>query len=324
MDVPTLQTRVEEHFRSHARAYGLEPEGVRAEYLLNWGGFVNASFRVSDGRSRHFLKLTSDPSILPGLRLWRTLHRVLEERYHAPRIREWVELPDTSYEGLLFEWIEGTVPQHLRDPLAGRVLPVIARLHRDAELAGHLPATASRCADTYLQTLHERFTEDLRLIEAERPAFVSEARLDWMRQEVDELEGRVTNGAAFQEPGEAPIHADLWANNFLVTAQDEWFLLDWDGLRRGDPALDWATLLGPSPADLTPLRPERHPEELGLDAAMRERLRLYARATLLDWIIDPLADWIVAGVAPDHLERVRAEKERLHHAALARYRALYP
>jgi hypothetical protein len=47
--------------------------------------------------------------------------------------------------------------------------------------------------------------------------------------------------------------------------------------------------------------------------------------SLLDWVIDPLADWIEAGVVgPDHVSAVREEKERIHGEALELYRAVYP
>jgi hypothetical protein len=60
-----------------------------------------------------------------------------------------------------------------------------------------------------------------------------------------------------------------------------------------------------------------------LTSAERERLSYLGRATLLDWVIDPLSDWIDAGTAPEHEHAVRAGKERIHKRALACYAELY-
>lgn len=37
---------------------------------------------------------------------------------------------------------------------------------------------------------------------------------------------------------------------------------------------------------------------------------IYARASLLDWTIDPLADWIDADAAPENAAEVRRESNR--------------
>jgi hypothetical protein len=108
-----------------------------------------------------------------------------------------------------------------------------------------------------------------------------------------------------------------------VTPRGEWYVLDWDDLQLGDPALDWCMLFGPAPADLRTVMERTLPPSITIGAGVHARLRLYARASLLDWIIDPLADWIDAPESPEHLEEVRAEKERIHRAALEAYRARY-
>ena len=51
---------------------------------------------------------------------------------------------------------------------------------------------------------------------------------------------------------------------------------------------------------------------------------MFQRAFVLDMVIDPLADWVAAEFSPEHVEEVRAEKERVHKEALAKYRTLYP
>jgi hypothetical protein len=50
---------------------------------------------------------------------------------------------------------------------------------------------------------------------------------------------------------------------------------------------------------------------------------LYLRARLLDWVIDVLADYIEAEVAPEQRDRVQTEKKRQHLQALALYQSRY-
>lgn len=88
-------------------------------------------------------------------------------------------------------------------------------------------------------------------------------------------------------------------------------------LRRRDPALDYATVLSPPP--LTCLLDVDAATDLPDDPVLRE-LRVYARVTLLEWIIDPLADLVAAVAATDHAAEVYAEKERIYRAATELYR----
>jgi hypothetical protein len=75
-------------------------------------------------------------------------------------------------------------------------------------------------------------------------------------------------------------------------------------LELGDPAVDWAMLFGPRRDDPGRVAEGTLPPGLALDPSVRERLAIYSRASLLDWTIDPLADWINAGEAPECGTRV--------------------
>jgi Ser/Thr protein kinase RdoA (MazF antagonist) len=322
MDLADLQSAIRHHFRERGAELGLIADRFEIEYVLNWGGFVNRSFRVSDGRKSFHLKLADTPETLDALRRWRDLGKALEP-YHAPPILAWVDLAGTPFAGPLTAWIDGRPPDRMKRELADEVLPVIARLHADAGLAARLGAP-SNCAATYLETYSDRFAEDLEYVARHPPPFVSEGKLRVMREEAARLEAIVRCSAAFDEPARSPIHADLWADNFLFTADGAWHLIDWDELRIGDPMLDYAMLLGPSASYLRPLDCFDQVEPFLASDAERERLALYARASLLDWAIDSLADYIDAGAAPEHAARVRAEKKRIHVEALDLYATLYP
>ena len=154
------------------------------------------------------------------------------------------------------------------------------------------------------------------------PPFVSLDLLDWMMGETRELEGLARDLPAFHQPAGSPTHGDLWPSNVLVTGGGEWYIIDWDDLALGDPALEYSILLGPlwrqgkmSQAEIEGLLPD-NPD-------FRQRFNLCLRALVLDEVIDTLADWVESDFAPDHQVKVRAEKERIHRDSLNLYRELY-
>jgi thiamine kinase-like enzyme len=144
-----------------------------------------------------------------------------------------------------------------------------------------------------------------------------------MQEETANLEAEVAGLDAFSRPAAQPTHGDLWANNLLLSPAGVWYVIDWDGLGLGDPVMDWAMLFGPTRSRVSQADAARLGRSLGLDADQQARLRVYARASLLDWIIDPLADWVQAGSEPHFGPEVRDSNERVHTEALRTYRAAY-
>jgi Ser/Thr protein kinase RdoA (MazF antagonist) len=240
--------------------------------------------------------------------------------YHAPPILEWIELD--SVAGPLFPCLPGNAPKFSGQVVA-ELVPVLRKLNADSELAAALqPSHVLSAQAAYQASFHERFMEDLRGIRDSRPPFVSEDLLRWLEDEVEILSDLVDSSAAFGKPLTKPIHGDLWLDNILWVSTNDWYLVDWDCMRIGDPAADLATLLGPTAQDPRPLKMLERADGV-LTSAERERLSYLGRATLLDWVIDPLSDWIDAGAAPEHEHAVRAEKERIHKRALGCYADLY-
>ena len=139
-----------------------------------------------------------------------------------------------------------------------------------------------------------------------------------MRAETDFLRRVALESAAFDEPVSSAIHGDLWFGNVLID-NDRWWIIDWDDLKIGDPAHDMSLIL------FTALDNSRSASRWlsDRDAAFAERFQLYARAALLTFVIDPIADWIFAESFPDVRDASRAHREALHRWALARYRNLY-
>jgi len=306
-------------FVSRAADFGLDGAHVDVRYVLNWGGFVNTSLQIWDGRTGLHVKLATSAQGQSALRRWQRLDAALRT-YRAPPILAWVEVGAAG--GLVFPLLEGAAPSASSEVIES-VLDQVRALWMDAELARRLGDEAAvTAADCYLGTYHNRFSADLVAIEGERPHFLAEDDLSWMRAEVADLERRVRETPAFLEEVTSPTHGDLWLNNVLWESSRSWWILDWDDLRIGDPAMDLAMLAGPTSTDLRPLKPLRQPRD-GLSEAAGERLHLLGRASLLDWVIDPLADWIEAKVEPLHEAEVRAEKQRVHREALSLYRQLY-
>jgi len=326
-----IQQRVVEYFQAHAARYGLQAGSLSARYILNWGGFVNVSFTVSDGRRAYHLKLADLDETIADLERWYDLRAPLESRYRAPKIVDWVEMDDMPLAGLLFEHFAGRQARFAQEPALHRqVLELAARLHADSELTTTLLALdgpPGDCADYFIATYIDRFDEDLLAVVRDLPEFVSLTTLDWMQGETRHLEALAREGAAFAMPAAAPTHGDLWENNVLVNERGDWVVLDWDDLALGDPALEYSILLsaiwrqnpaqGLAVAQWLPL-PAR------ADPALQERLALCLRAYLLDEVIDTLADYVECDFAPEHRDQVRAEKQRKHLAALELYRQLYP
>jgi Phosphotransferase enzyme family len=304
------------HLASEARRFGIAPKTLSVTPLLNWGGFDNASFSVTDGRRRLHVKLSAR---CEQLRRFYNASPILSERYRCPNVLGWIDLPNTDVGGLVFDAVDGgpieEIPSNVMHDL-GRTLE---HLHDDDELRALLGNDGARCVDTYLGIYDRRFAADLELIVATPPPFVTPEVLAFMHAEASNITAQAIASAAFQEPARAPIHADIWEHNILIDRSGTWFLIDWDGLRIGDPALDWAMAAGMAQTFTGT------GSSLGIPsiAAIQNRIDLYHRAMHLDRVIDVLADWIMAAEHPQWMMKVRTANEAHHRRSLDLYRALY-
>lgn len=320
-----LESRIAEALLS-AGLLGPQVDRIEVRRLLNWGGFVNASFRVSDADRVLHVKLADDDLSAACLERWFILRDTLHERYAAPRVIHWLELAG-PLRGLVSEWIEGSTPDWISSGVRDQAVGVLSRLHSDSSIAARLAAMESTpsksCADHYRDTYHERFVEDLKEIGQRKPPFISDERFEWMERAASELHSQVSALAAFGEPADAPVHGDPWINNLIVEPGGRLWVIDWDDIELGDPMIDWGMLFGPTPTALSAFDSSVF-AELPVTSTEQARLHVYARASLLDWVIDPLADWIEADSQPEVTSRVREAKERVHQEAFALYAARYP
>lgn len=301
----------------------LDPHRLSVEPIVNWGGFVNRSFRVTDGTRSFVLKLASSPDAIPGLERWRSFADRLTRHYRAPAMVAWIEADECDTAGPLFELVPGITPERLDQVPFQELVATLTGLHSDTGLADDLARLGDRvttCADAYRRSYHRRFVEDLEFVATARPPFVSERRLEWMENEAKRLAEAIEASPAFDQPANAAVHGDLWLNN-LIVGPTGLYVLDWDGLELGDPAIDWSMLFGPTRADPC----IRHAADAipALHDSARERVPWYLRAALLDWVIDPLADWVQSWHEPFGGESIRNSNERVHGLALECYEALY-
>lgn len=325
MDLADLHDAVAVSIRAATDDVGLRADEMRVEYVHNWGGFMNRSFRVTDGEADLHLKVTDDGKIRAGLRRWARVHRRLEERYHAPSLVRWMEIDGTPFAGLLFRRVEGAPPERVTPRLAREMGEMLAALHADAELAEEIASgdAGQSCLDFFEGSYLRRFAEDLDYVTPAPPPFVGRELLAWVADEAEALKQAARATPAFAEPARQPTHGDLWLENVLVRPDGRWTLLDWDGLAPSDPVVDLVALLGPTRREPRAPRWSDVPSTWTPPPGGRERFEVMARAALLDWVIDPLADHVGADAAPEHAAAMRAEMERIHRAALAAYRAAY-
>lgn len=280
---------------------------------------MNHSFSVIDGSVQYHLKITDDSDSVGKLQAWLRIHNLLERRYRAPQVIGWMDFPEIGFAGLLQQHIVGQTV-HFRDNpvLVEQLIEMVSRLHKDPDVRFHLnaPASTKSYLDHFVETYVERFTADLEAIEGVRLPFVSSALLKWMRQETDRLQETASSEQAFHNPAVEAVHGDLNEGNLLVTPH-EWFVVDWDDLALGDPAVDFAVLLWPmvyqggkwSKFSITEL-----------ESGFRKRIDICLRAQLLDEVIDPLADYVAAGAVPAKQAEVQLVKRRGHEQALELYR----
>lgn len=311
-----LELRIIKHLRSQAALFELDGAALRADRILNWGGFVAHSFKVGDGKRSIHLKLATEQE---DMRRWMVVHELLEQEYRAPKVLAWVDIPDTSFGGLVFEHIEGATWDTVGRPgLIHDLEALLNRLHGDERLANQIgegPRTYRQCWELRYR---DQFEADLETIRDCRPASVTDDRLTWMEQESREVLALASRHDAFEGTTRAPCHWDLWQNNVMVEESGRWWVLDWDGLGVGDEAEDAATLVWPFVFGTNQdwreflTRTENGP--------FADRMDLHLRAITLDYVIDILADWADCDV-PEWRDEVRQTKERQHTQFLDWYRS---
>ena len=254
---------------------------------------------------------------------WLAVHDILESRHNAPRVLDTVDLPEVDATGLIFEHIEGVRPTG--SAASYRLLHSARRLHADEELAERLgfskePTTVA----DYFENLHVRMLEkDISIIRAARPnSMVDGPLLAWMEHETGELSRSVRNSTAFEIEARWPTHGDLYEGNTLLTDDGGWYVFDWDDLMLGDPVADYIIVLR-HPARRDPGFEWRSFNVGATDEGFGERMRFYARASLLYVVVDGLAEHLGLDASNPLLSAISREKREAFETGLAMYRERY-
>jgi thiamine kinase-like enzyme len=295
------------YFGSRADEFGLNRPTLKAERVLNWGGFGTHSYRVSDGKKSVHVKLAADQV---DMRRWLTVHDLLEDKYRAPRVLAWADLPGTSFGGIVFEHIEGETWNTAAHPtLFHEVRSLLDQLHGDKNVAEFIRGGPRSYRQCWELRYREQFEEDLKTVTGCRPASVTDDRLIWMEQEAKKVLALGADCDAFKGMTRSPCHWDLWPNNVMVEEGGRWWVLDWDSLAVGDEAEDYATLVWPFVCEHG--KDWREMLVGGWDGPFAARMDLHLRSITLDYVIDVLADWAECDV-PEWREEVRRRKEAEH------------
>ncbi|MEF3309979.1 aminoglycoside phosphotransferase family protein [Paenibacillus sp. GYB004] len=332
MDLKANEQEVAKWAARHAQTLGFSGSSIEAAYIWNPGGFVNQSYRLTDGETVRHLKLAKEDKA-PELRQWARISGCLSDRYRAPRLVQEVaqEIVPGYTCGLVFEYLKGEPLSTAPDPLSviEKVLPLISRLHADEQIRQAVPGTPEMqtltYSDAFIQEYIGRFEEDLEGIKAGRQllSFVSDTTMEWFDAEVGRLKKLVEEHPSFRKQAADIVHNDLNWQNILVGEHGEHWMIDWDDLSvAGDAAMDYSVLLWPlyRTADW-PVWQERVSRLAGEDAA--ERMEIYFRAKLLDDVIDVLADYVEAEQIPDVKEVTQERARNIHLRAYPEYLKLY-
>ena len=154
------------------------------------------------------------------------------------------------------------------------------------------------------------------------PQVADATLLEWMTRETRRLEQMVRNSVAFEVPAQWPTHGDLYEGNTLITKAGDLYVLDWDDLALGDPVADFILVLW----DEARNDPAFDWHRLGVDATddgFAERMRFYARAILLDEVIDGLAEYVGLDATDPVLAATSTEKYEAFESGLLLYRRRY-
>jgi thiamine kinase-like enzyme len=321
MDIKMTEFKVVKWAEENSIDLGLSSLNIEAKYIWNPGGFVNQSYRVSDGETVHHVKFAHARKAA-HLQQWARISQQLTDSYHAPRLVQEVKqevLPGYSY-GLVFEFLEAKPLSSIANPapIIDKILRKLYQLQTDKQIQQMLSSKKTQSyAEAFVEEYITRFEEDLEAIRAEQQLldFVSESSIEWFYSEVELLKQLAGSKPCFQKQANAVVHNDINWENILVDANNDYWIIDWDEVTAtGDSAMDYSVLLWPlyrTAADW-PIWKEQVIGLAGEDTY--ERMEIYFRAKLLDEVIDVLADYVEAEgfLEVKEIAQKRAKEIHLH------------
>jgi hypothetical protein len=318
-----MQEAVKKHFKERASDFGLAAAKLQVSLIASSSDFGHGNFKVGDGQAWVFVKLSADEDKQNRMRQWARQNLRLSGHFQAPRLLSWLDLEGCG--GLALEYIEGHRPDLSGESnLFGQAVDLLDKLHADAELAKALtPETCTRkMHDSLLQRFVYPILSDIAETEEAWPAEVDEATRTRFHEEVEVLERLAQDSPAFSPLADSPVHGNYRVENLLVTPKG-WYVMDWDDLRLGDPALDFATLFWSLDEGGLGEGTEGLLEVFKGQPDLQERLPLYFRALLFQEAAGSLVDWVRAADYPEQTAAVREAKWKRHQQASVKYKAMY-
>ena len=317
-----LSSVLRAHIAARSDRYGLNHKLLRLEPFSHSAVEATRSFTARDRDNAVHVKLWHTERQTVRDR-WLTVHDILESRHYAPRVLDTVDLPEVYATGLIFEHIAGLHP--IGQAATDRLLRSARRLHGDEELAAQLgSSTEPTTVGQYFEGLHiRRLATDINIIRASAPtAFVDEPLIAWMERETQELKQAVRSSHAFGVQARWPTHGDLYEGNTLLMDDGGWYVFDWDDLALGDPVADYIIILRNSVRRHMKINWHRFGVE-ATDEGFGERMRFYARASLLYVVVDGLAEHLGLDASNPLLSATSREKREAFECGLALYRERY-
>ena len=317
-----LMNAVGTHFAANSNRYGLDAGTIRLERFSESAVETMRSFTARDSNQAVHVKLW--PKERQSIRdRWLGVHDLLESHHKAPRVIDTIDFPEVAMAGLVFEHIEGAPPTDRST--TGTLLSIASRLHADEELAAKLGLLkGTTTVGRYFGDLHVRRLDiDISIIRDSAPPSIADDRLlGWMEREARELERTAVSSPAFDVQARWPTHGDLYEGNTVLTNAGELYVFDWDDLTVGDPVTDYIVIL----RDSARRDPDFDWRSCGVEATddgFAERMRFYARASLLYEVIDGLAEYLGLDATNPLLAPISREKHDAFEKGLVLYRERY-
>lgn len=330
MDLQHAERQVKEWAEANSYSLGLNGSEIEVNYIWNPGGFVNQSYRLSDGVIVRHVKFAQERNA-PRLKQRAMISRYLTNNYYAPNLIEEVTqevIPGYSY-GLVFDFIMGKPLSSISNPIPviEKVLKALNQLHTDSEIKKVIASEviAQSYSEAFTQEYITRFEEDLQVIRSEKHLlnFVTEDSLDWFDTEVEVLRQMASQNPSFQKKATDVVHNDMNWHNVLSDDSNDFWVIDWDDLTvNGDAAMDYSVLLWPLYNSKDWLFWKKKVIRLAGNEIF-ERIEFYFRAKLLDDVIDVLADYIEAEKIPQFKEMTQKRAKEIHLRAYPEYLRLY-
>lgn len=330
MNLQLAEELVQEWAEANAFSLGLNSANITVKYIWNPGGFVNQSYRLSDGKTNLHVKLVQEKRV-PQLKQWAQISDHLTNEYNAPQLVGEVtqEITAGYCYGLVFDFINGKPLSSFSDPkpVVVKVLQALNQLHSDTEIKEAIVTEekAYSYADAFIEEYITRFEEDMEIIRANKHLlhFVTESSLDWFDSEVEALKKIVSEMPSFQKQATDVVHNDINWENVLADDKLNFWMIDWDDLAvAGDAAMDYSVFLWPLyNSEDWPFWKEQVISLAGNE--IFERIALYFRAKLLDDVIDVLADYVESENIAEVKEVTQKRAQDIHLRAYPEYLRLY-